>query len=250
MLLAMSSPPSPTIVVTSATTAFRAGVRTSLTSVFMPVTAGTYIGIGALAHDLGFSVWWVLLSTVLVWAGPAQVIVISALGTGATMIEAAIAVTLSAVRLLPMMVTLMPILRERDTPTWRLLLPAHFTAVNLWILGLQHDPYVPREHRITFHNGMGVGIMTVASVATVVGFHLAANLPLLFTAALLFLTPLSFLTSIARNARILADQAALMLGLVLGPVLAAQHVGLDLLWTGVGGGTLAYGIHRVREAWR
>jgi predicted branched-subunit amino acid permease len=32
----------------------------------------TYIGIGALAHDTHFSLAWALLSTALVWAGPAQ----------------------------------------------------------------------------------------------------------------------------------------------------------------------------------
>jgi predicted branched-subunit amino acid permease len=244
----VSPPPTPATRPQSNADAFLAGARTALTSVFTPVTTGTYIGIGVLAHDLGFSMLWVLLSTVLIWAGPAQVIVISALGTGATLVEAAIAVTLSAVRLLPMMVTLMPILRQRDTRAWRLILPAHFTAVNLWILGLQYQPHVPREQRISFHNGMGIAMTAVASLATVVGFYLAANLPVLLTAALLFLTPLSFLMSIARNARVVADRVALALGLVVGPVLAAQHVGLDLLWTGIGGGTIAYLVHRFREA--
>jgi hypothetical protein len=44
------------------------------------------------------------------------------------------------------------------------------------------------------------------------------------------------------------DRLALAFGLVLGTVLAAAHVQLDLLWAGVGGGALAYAIHRVREA--
>ena len=83
--------------------AFFGGVRSALTSVFFPVLAGTYIGIGALAHDFSPS-WWLALSTVLVWAAPAQVILISALGTGSALFEAAIAVTLSAIRLFPMMV--------------------------------------------------------------------------------------------------------------------------------------------------
>ena len=52
----------------------------SATSVFGLVLIGTYVGIGALAHDYGFSVLWVMLSTVLIWAGPGQVILISALG--------------------------------------------------------------------------------------------------------------------------------------------------------------------------
>ena len=40
-----------------------------------------------------------MASTVLMWAGPAQVILISALGTGAAAIETALAVGLSSVRL-------------------------------------------------------------------------------------------------------------------------------------------------------
>jgi hypothetical protein len=44
------------------------------------------------------------------------------------------------------------------------------------------------------------------------------------------------------------DQLALVLGLVLGTILTATQVQLDLMWTGVGGGTLAYLVHRLREA--
>ena len=45
-----------------------------------------------------------VLSTLLVWAAPAQVLVISTLGT-ATLLEVALAVTLSSVRFLPMVAT-------------------------------------------------------------------------------------------------------------------------------------------------
>ena len=58
----------------SATAAFFGGLKSALTSVFFPVIGGTYIGIGALAHDFGFSAEWLALSSVLVWAAPAQVI--------------------------------------------------------------------------------------------------------------------------------------------------------------------------------
>ena len=54
----------------------------------LPGVRGTYIGIGALAHDFGFPSWWLALSSILVWAAPAQVILISTLGTGSTLIEA------------------------------------------------------------------------------------------------------------------------------------------------------------------
>jgi len=37
---------------------------------------------------------------------------------------------------------------------------------------------------------------------------------------------------------------------VLGPLLAWWQIGLDLLWTGIVGGSLAYGLHRLREAFK
>ena len=76
----------------SATAAFLAGFRAAWRSVMAYVLIGTYIGIAALAHDFGFSLWWLAASTVLVWAGPAQVILVSALGAGATPVETALAV--------------------------------------------------------------------------------------------------------------------------------------------------------------
>jgi hypothetical protein len=48
----------------------------------------------------------------------------------------------------------------------------------------------------------------------------------------------------------MVDKLALGLGLLLGPLFVVYHVELDLMWTGLGGGTLAYGIHRLREAMR
>ena len=59
---------------------------------------GTYVGIGALAHDLGFSLPWALGTTLFVWAAPNQVILISALGAGMAPLAAALAVSLSGVR--------------------------------------------------------------------------------------------------------------------------------------------------------
>lgn len=232
----------------STAAAFFGGVRSALTSVFFFVIGGTYVGIGALAHDFGFSAWWMALSTVLVWAGPAQVILISALGSGSPLLEAAVAVSLTGIRLLPMVVALLPLLRREGTRLRELLLPAHLTSVSMWVESLRLLPGMAREHRVAFCNGVALGLMGVAVVFGFVGFYLAAGLPPLFAGALLFLTPISFLLSTARNARALVDRLALAFGLALAPLLAAQHVQLDLLWSGVIGGTLAYAIHRLREA--
>ena len=238
----------PPATFSSSAAAFLGGVKSALASVFFLVLAGTYIGMGALAHDFGFSSWWLALSTVLVWAAPAQVILISALGAGSALIEAAIAVTLSAIRLFPMVVALLPLLRGEGTRLRDLLLPTHFTSVSMWVESIRLLPGVPRERRIAFCNGLSVGYMSTAASFGFVGYYLAAELPPLFAGALLFLTPLSFLLSTARNAKAMMDKLALVLGLLLGTILTATNVQLDLLWTGIGGGTLAYIVHRLREA--
>jgi hypothetical protein len=64
----------------SSAAAFVAGARSALTLVFVLVLAGTYIGISALAHNFGLSIWWLALSTLLIFAAPAQVFLIAALG--------------------------------------------------------------------------------------------------------------------------------------------------------------------------
>lgn len=232
----------------SATAAFLFGARTAGTSVFMFVITVTYIGFGALAHDYGLSVVWAMVSTALVWAGPAQVILAGALGSGTALIEGALAVCLSSVRLLPMVVALLPLVKGERTRAWQLVVPVHFMAVSVWVEAMRLAPGIAREHRIPFCNGIGAMLMSTAVVATAAGYFLSAALPALFGAAAMFITPMSFLVSTARNSRLFLEKTALALGLLIGPVLAFGKVELDLLWTGLIGGSLAYAIGRMRRA--
>jgi predicted branched-subunit amino acid permease len=130
------------------------------------------------------------------------------------------------------------------------LLPAHFTAISMWVESLRLLPSVPRDQRIAFCNGLSVGLVLSAALATAVGFYLASSLPPVYAAALLFLTPLSFTVSVLRNSHLLVDRLAFAFGLVLAPVLATLNIDLDLLWSGAIGGTLAYLVYRLRRAGR
>src|ERR1700730_13444849 len=226
--------------------AFAWGMRSVGSTVLTLVLFATYLGIGALAHDTHFSLGWVLASTVLVWAGPAQITLISALGSGAPVVQAAIAVTVSAIRLLPMVVSVLPMLRTPKTKRRHLVLVAHLTAVTLWVECFRFLPHVPRERRIAFIHGLGGGLVSVCLVATTIGYGLAASLTQLLAAAILMLTPLAFLFSTARNCRELADVVALVLGLALFPLATMLNGGVDILVSGVAAGTIAYGVHRWR----
>jgi predicted branched-subunit amino acid permease len=227
--------------------AFAWGMSSVTATVLSLVLFVTYIGIGALAHDTHFSPAWALMSTALVWAGPAQIILISTLASGATIVQSAIAVTVSAIRLFPMVVAVMPMLRTPQTKRRQLILVAHFTAVTLWVECYRFLPQVPRERRIAFVHGLGCGLTSIGLCATIIGYELAANLSQTLAAAILLLTPLAFLFSTARNSRELADILALGLGLALYPLAALLNSGLDILVSGVVGGTIAFCVHKWRE---
>jgi hypothetical protein len=111
-------------------------------------------------------------------------------------------------------------------------------------------PQLPRSERVPFYNGLGLGLLSAAVLGSVIGHVLAARLPPLLATTLLFFTPMAILMSAARNNETLIDRLAFALGLVIGPLLAAQKVKLDLMWTGVVAGSVAYAVHRVREALR
>src|ERR1700752_4189295 len=207
--------------------AFAWGVSAITSTVLTLVLFATYLGIGALAHDTHFSLGWVLASTLLVWAGPAQIILISTLGSGATAVQAAVAVGLSAIRLFPMVVSVLPLLRMPETKRRHLVLAAHFIAVTLWVECYR--------------------LLPLSLIPTGLGYGLAANLPPLFAAAILLLTPLAFLLSTARNCTQISDMLALALGLALYPLVARLNTGVDVLISGMAAGSIAYGVHWWRK---
>jgi predicted branched-subunit amino acid permease len=226
---------------------FLDGLTTGVRSVFFYVLVGNYLGLGALAYEFGFSFWWMAASTLLVWAAPAQVILISTLTTSA-LVEVALAVTLSSVRFLPMVAALIPLFNAPGVRQRDLLLPMHLTAISVWVEGMRLLPARPRDGRVAFYNGLGVGLISGALIGGAIGFWLAARLPPLFAATLLFFTPMALLMSTSRNARALLDRLAFALGLVVGPLVGWLNFGLDLMWTGLIAGSIAYAFHRWREA--
>jgi predicted branched-subunit amino acid permease len=175
------------------------------------------------------------------------VILISTSHAGATLLESALAVTISAIRLLPMVVSVLPMMRMPHTRMRELALPAHLVAITVWVESFRLLPHVPRERRIAFVNGLGLTLVFLSTTATAIGYGLAANLPPVLAAGILALTPLTFLLSTVRNAHRLVDKLALALGLALYPLVSMLHTGVDILICGLTAGTIAYGAHRWRK---
>lgn len=225
--------------------AFGCGTRL-IVSVPALVLFSTSIGFGALARDGGFEIAHAVFITVTMFALPNQVVLIDQLMRGATLAGAALAVTLTAVRLMPMTVTLVPLIKGTRRRRLLEVVAVHFVAISTWIEGNRRLAAMPEDERLPFHLGVGAAMLSMMLVGTVTGYMLVAGLPAFINAALLFTTPLYFFLSLIATSQSRMDVAAVALGCTLTPGLYVVVPGFDLLAGGVAGGTLAFLLGRAR----
>lgn len=223
---------------------FLRGVRATA-AVPVLILMSAFIGFAGLAKESGFTLAEALFMSAVIWALPAQVVLVGAVSSGATLGAAALAVTLSSIRLLPMTVAIIPEMRTATTPRWVLYGLSHFIAVTSWVMALQTLRSVPRPMRTTYYAGMGGTLVVGSLVMTLLVYMVAESLPPAASAALLLLTPMYFLTSLWGSAREQAGKLALVMGIALGPIFHIWMPGFDLLAVGIVGGGLAYAYHRV-----
>ena len=219
--------------------AFVQGLR-AFYSVAAFVLFATALGFGALARDAGFSLGQAAFLSVTMFALPNQVVLIDQLARGATIASAALAVTLAAVRLFPMVAVTLPTLRGSKRRPALEVLAAHFVAVTTWIEGTRRLPAVAPDLRLAHHLGIGTAVCAMMVLGSVAGFLLTGGVPAPVSAALIFTTPLYFIMSLVISATSRADMMAIVLGCGLAPVLYLLVPGFDLLATGLIGGTLGY----------
>ncbi len=221
------------------------GMRAAVSIPALILTAA-FVGYAGLARESGLTLGETLAMAGLVWALPSIVVLTGAISAGMGLVPAAIAVALASVRLLPMTMALMPIIRvEGRTRKWQLLVASHFVAVTAWVFAMRHLEDYPREARLPFFLGFGGSLTAFVFCMTGVSYLMVERMPVLLAGALFMLTPVYFLCSLWGAARASADKAAMIAGLALGPLFHLTVPGLDLLWTGLVGGTLAYGVTRL-----
>jgi predicted branched-subunit amino acid permease len=208
------------------------------------VLFGSFIGFGAMTHDFGWPLWAAALSTALVWAAPAQLVLAGSLASGAGIVASALAVTVSAVRLLPMVITFLPSLRTPRTTLAQRLLAAHYVAVTAWFEGQRRTQMMPRSARLPYFLGLANGLVAGSTIATAIGHAAAGTLPTALSIALLGLTPIYFLLSLERGAGSHGERFAILIGLVTAPIVGVMIPSLDLLLTGGVGGTIAFLVDR------
>jgi len=223
------------------------GVRAVL-GVPMLILASSVSGFAALALDAGLSVWHAVFMTGIIWALPSQLVLLGAINAGSALPAAALAVALSAIRLTPMVVAILPELRSPGTRKWVLYLLSHFVAVTAWVIGMQRLRQVPPEMRTAFYLGLGMTPLLINCFLVALVYLVAPDLPPSASAALLLLTPLYFITSMWGSTRERAGQVAMIAGIAIWPVMNWITPGFSIPATGIVGGMVAFGWHRWRQS--
>ncbi|MEP4032125.1 AzlC family ABC transporter permease [Roseibium polysiphoniae] len=220
------------------------GARAAISIPALILTAA-FVGYAGLARGSGLSLPETLMMTGLVWALPSIVVLTGAISSGVGLVPAAIAVALASVRLMPMTMALIPMVKvEGKTKRWQLLYISHFVAVTAWVYGMRNLPDLPREGRLPFFAGFGTALTSFVFCMTGVAYLMVERMPPVLSGALFLLTPIYFVCSLWSASKLSADKAAMIIGLILGPFFYLYAPGLDLLWTGLVGGTIAYLITR------
>ena len=213
----------------------------------------SFVGFAAFTAEANIPVGQVMFMTGMVWALPAKVILVGSMLSGAHIAAAFLAVTLSSVRMMPMVAALIPEIRDRRTPTWLLLIVSHFVAITAWVFAMQKVRDVPRYGRVAFFAGFGITLTLVNIVLVGLVYGAVSEFPPIVSGCLFFLTPVYFLTSIWISARHRVIYWALGIGLALGYAFAVVAPEYDILLAGLVGGTLAWWGERMlrrREAAR
>ena len=209
------------------------------------VLGASYLGFGSLVRESGIGLGLGLFSTLSAWALPGQVVLVELYGVGASLLVICLAVALTNARLMPMVITLMPLVHDPAVPRWRYYLYSHLVAVTAWAFSMRRCPDMARPLRLPYFLGFAVSLWIASLIGTTAGFLLADSVPRSITLGLVFLNPIYFMLIFATDLRHRARVMALGFGAVLGPLLHTVSHDWGLMFAGLIAGSVAFGGERL-----
>jgi hypothetical protein len=207
------------------------------------VMAASFIGFGALLRSVNFELLAGLATVPLIWALPGQVVFVDSIHKGLGLAATSLAVSITAVRLMPLTVLVLAQTRVKGAARWPELIAAHFVAITLWLLSNLKIEHVPYRRRLPWLIGLG-GMLCGSMIGfSTLGYFLADRLPVPLAASLVFFTPAFFLVSLLSGIRWRFEYGALVLGAIIGPLTYRIAPEFDLFVAGIAGGSLAFLLH-------
>lgn len=199
----------------------------------------TMMGFGSLARGAGFDIEMAALASLLIWGLPGQLAMVELTATGQGMIAIVFACSLANARFLPMVVSFVPAMSRGRSNLPGMLLDAQLLSINSWAVCLREFPHIEPEFRHRYYVTFASSILTAAVIGTLLGYHGAVLLPTVLVLGLIFVSPLFFaLVLAAVPGR--AEQLSMILGCATIPIAHYLFPSVDLLITGVVGGSIGF----------
>ena len=177
----------------------------------------SFIAIGALLKNIGFTIQESVFSTFLTYALPGSLVMAESMIVGASLLNIFIAVWLVNARLYPMTVSLMPLLMHRTQPKWKYYLSCHFIAVSSWLIMKDNYEPINKKSRIDFWIGIGVATWSVAIISTVIGYFASDFLNRDILIGLAIINPIYFTCMMVGAMKTVKISLSIILGTILGP---------------------------------
>ncbi len=207
----------------------------------------SFVAIGALLKNLGFSIQESIFSTFLTYALPGSLVMVESMFIGASLVNIFIAVWLVNARLYPMTVSLMPLLMHQSQPRWKYYLSCHFIAVSSWLIMKDNYENIKKENRIDFWIGIGTATWSVAIISTIIGYSASEYLNKDILIGLTIVNPIYFTCMMIGAMKTIKISLSIILGAILGPVFYFVSPEWCILFGGIIAGTIAYFVGEIND---
>ena len=205
----------------------------------------SFLAIGALLKNLGFSIQESIFSTFLTYALPGSLVMAESLLVGASLINIFLAVWLVNARLYPMTVSLMPLLMHRSQPRWKYYLSCHFIAVSAWLVMKSNNEKINKKNRIDFWMGIGTATWMIAIFSTMIGYVSSDYLNKDMMIGLAIVNPIYFICMMVGAMKTIQITFSVLLGAFLGPIFYFISPEWCILYGGIIAGSIAYFIGEI-----
>ena len=200
----------------------------------------SFIAIGALLKNIGFTIQESAFSTFLIYALPGSLVLVESMLIGASLLNIFLAVWLVNARLYPMTVALMPLLMHEKQPRWKYYLSCHFIAVSSWLIMKDNYEVIKKENRIDFWIGIGTATWSVAIFSTIIGYIASDFLNKDMLIGLAIVNPIYFICMMISAMKTLQISLSVALGTILGPAFYFFSPEWCILFGGFIAGSVAY----------
>ena len=204
----------------------------------------TMMGYGSLAQGAGFDAGMAALGTILIWGLPGQLAMVELTATGQAYIAIVLACSLANARFMPMVVSFVPAMARSRASLPRLLLDAQLLSINSWAMCLREFPRIEPAWRHLYYLTFASSILTAAVIGTLLGYYGAVLLPAVLVLGLIFVSPLFFALVLSAVPGT-AERLSLIAGCALLPLATYLLPSIDLLVTGLVGGSLGFFAGRI-----